>query len=180
LNQNLIDLWERIKDGDSRAWSEFVSEYAGLVYAVARRAGLDRPDAEDCAQLTWLALYRSRSGLRDAQALPAWLIRTTRRNAVRTAKSRSSHPTLPASPDGLPPTQLREAELSEFRADLPFALLALDPRCRMLLERLYLKTSSYSELALALGLQTDAIGPLRSRCLKRLRGILEKMGWELH
>lgn len=182
MSARLPDLWKRIQKDDTSAWRDLVAEYADLVYAVARKAGLSRPDAEDCVQATWLALYRSRRALRDAQALPAWLIRTTRRNAVRLAASRADRPLATTLEPSEAATQEREAELSEFRAHLPLAFKALDPRCRELLERLYLdsESSSYAELARALGLRADSVGALRARCLVRLGKILEKMGWELH
>ncbi|MFW9817841.1 MAG: RNA polymerase sigma factor, partial [Candidatus Thorarchaeota archaeon] len=74
--QNIHDIWRRVVIGDAVAWRELVETFAGLVYGVARRVGLSVPDAEDCAQQTWLTLYRKKDTIKDPQSLPAWLIRT--------------------------------------------------------------------------------------------------------
>ena len=182
MNQNLSGLWNRVLAGDHDAWSELVAGHASLVYAVARRVGLEVPDAEDCAQWTWLSLYRQRQKIKDPQAIPAWLIRTTRRRAVRLARDRGqrSHAVPTDEPEAA--AEIDPSELAEFRHDLPLALKHLDARCRKLLEHLFLDTpeKSYREAALLLQLDPDTIGPMRSRCLQRLRRILEKMGWDLH
>ena len=69
----------------------------------------------------------------------------------------------------------------ERRAVLDLALDQLDPRCAKLLRALFLsdESQSYAEIAKSLGVTANAFGPLRSRCLKRLRKILEEMGYPL-
>jgi DNA-directed RNA polymerase specialized sigma24 family protein len=50
----------------------------------------------------------------------------------------------------------------------------LGDRCRRLLQLLYYDTSvpSYADVAETLDMPIGSIGPMRARCLKKLRGIL--------
>jgi len=155
--------------------------YAGLVNGVARRVGLSVADAEDCAQHTWLSLFRRRRQIKDPVAVPAWLIRTTHRQAVAIARGRPRHAPgssldLAVDRAALPDAKLEEREL---RSHMDAALKALNPRCRRLLVALYLggKSQSYRNLAGAMKVKPNSLGPLRSRCLKQLAEIMKKMGY---
>jgi len=179
---DIKELWSRVRRDDPKAWRQLVELYGRLVYSVARRVGLSVPDAEDCSQHTWLALYRRRKSLKGPSGLPAWLIRTAHRQAVylrrRTARD-ASLDNLERLPDeGLLPDEV-VARL-ERQALVEIAMRHLDPRCRMLLEQLFISPhqKSYRELARDLDLRPNAIGPLRSRCLAKLERILKKTGYE--
>src|SRR5262245_23088444 len=65
--------------GDQEAWSELVDRYSRLIYSIPLRQGLSREDAADVYQAVCLDLVAELPTLRDPQALPAWLIRTTAR-----------------------------------------------------------------------------------------------------
>lgn len=183
---DLPSIWSRVVRGDASAWQQLVDGYAGLVYTVARRAGLSAPDAEDCAQQTWLALYRNRKKIKDPEALPAWLIRSTHRRAVHICqKYARESPT--ASADIDPNRQVDGAALPdeimaklESRAVLEAAVAQLDGRCRKLVTWLFLSPEhiSYDDVSRRLGVNPNSLGPLRSRCLKRLRKILKDMGYD--
>jgi len=155
-----------------------------MVYGVARRTGLDVADAEDCAQFTWLALYKQRRKIRDATAIPAWLSRTARRRAVRMAQTLHRETPLDSAPEpeATGAAGEDEAARSDLRDALPVAMEQMDPRCRKLLLALFLsdQESTYRELAAELDVDPNTIGPMRSRCLKRLGKILKKMGFDLH
>ena len=83
---DIYRIWQGVLQGNPAAWQELVGLYSGLVNTIAIRVGLDVADAEDCAQHTWLTLYRKRDSIRDPKALPAWLIRTTHLKAARMAE----------------------------------------------------------------------------------------------
>jgi DNA-directed RNA polymerase specialized sigma24 family protein len=59
------------------------------------------------------------------------------------------------------------------------ALQELGGSCRHLLELRYLTdpAPSYAQIARRLDVSTGAIGPMRARCLQKLRKILERMGY---
>jgi RNA polymerase sigma factor (sigma-70 family) len=155
-----------------------------LVLTVARRAGLAEFEAEDCAQHTWLALFRHRKAIKEVAALPAWLIQTTHREAVRISRSRARDALAgsvgpEAVEETLPDDDLLRLERL---AALEAALAQLDTRCATILRLMFLSNEdvTYRDIAERVGVSPNALGPLRLRCLKRLRKILKEMGFELH
>jgi RNA polymerase sigma factor (sigma-70 family) len=181
LDCDIYRLWERAKKGDSDAWRAVVRLYSGLINTVARRAGLSPPDAEDCTQHIWMVLYRKRNSIRDPRALPAWLIKTTHRYAVASARrlkpaARDLSVVEPPVGEELPDESVMQLE---HQAILDYALKQLDPRCRKLLEALFYSPHrhSYKDIAKALNVLPNSLGPLRIRCLKKLREILQKVGY---
>lgn len=181
---SITEVWLRVVEGDRDAWADLVVRFSPLIYSVARRVGLDKYDAEDCAQHTWMALYRYRKSLRDPRGLPAWLIRTTHRQAVILVKRQARRIDLAADAQEMTPEKLTGSEIEqiEWRAALESAIKQLDPRCRRLINDLFYSSedTTYKTMANSMGMSANAFGPFRSRCLKRLRKILKKMGYELH
>lgn len=181
VNCSIQDIWNRVLEGDPLAWEQLVNRYGALVLTVARRVGLSRIDAEDCSQHTWTVLYANRARIRDPLALPAWLIRTTKRQAVHLIKARSSRTSAMASAPERDPVALPDEHLLklEQQARLEYALKQLEPRCRKLLEALFFApaTRSYREIAEELGLPLNSLGPTRQRCLQKLRAILRELGY---
>lgn len=179
---DLTTLWSRILRGDHKAWQKLVSQYAALVYTVARRAGLSELDAEDCAQHTWLALYRKRRSIKDPMAIAAWLIRTSQREAVRMMKRLRRPASSEAGSEPVDGKSLPADEVSalEFQVVLAKALEQLDPRCRKLITEMYLSNpdKKYRDIAALIGVKPNSLGPLRKRCLTRLKDILKKMGYQ--
>jgi RNA polymerase sigma factor (sigma-70 family) len=179
MNNQIDKLWDKVRKGDQDAWARLVNRYAGLVNTVARRVGLSTFDAEDCAQNTWLALYRNRAVIRDPSRLPAWLIMTTKRYAIRMLdrqyrQSTFSQHVEPESVGAPPDEELLRLESQDI---LNHAIGQLDERCQRLLHALFLSpdSPSYRKIADTLQISPNAMGPLRSRCMKRLRKILDEM-----
>jgi RNA polymerase sigma factor (sigma-70 family) len=183
---DLLQIWSRVVQGDASAWQQLVDGYSGLVYTAACRVGLSAPDAEDCAQQTWLALYRNRKKIKDPEALPAWLIKTTHRRAVQ-MRRKYTHPETSAGPDTDPRQQIDASALPdevvaelESRAALEAAVAQLDGRCQKLITWLFLSPDrvSYNDVGRRLGVKPNSLGPIRSRCLRKLRKILQDMGYD--
>jgi len=174
-------LWTRVLAGDHKAWQQLLKRYATLVYTVARRAGLSQPDAEDCAQFAWLALYRKRRSIKEPAAIPAWLVRTTHREAIRMARRLRKTEPMGEGQDGDDQSCHPDEILNslEFQVALRKAIDQLDARCQMLITELYLAggEKKYKELAALIGVKPNSLGPLRSRCLERLRENLRKIGY---
>jgi RNA polymerase sigma factor (sigma-70 family) len=180
--RSIQEIWSSVLAGDTAAWRELVDLYAGLVFTVARRVGLSPSDSEDCAQLVWITLYRRRRTIRDPIALPAWLIRSTHRRAL-SLKMRLLRQSEIAESQELDSARLPDEVVSslEESALIQIAMNQLDPRCRKLLHELYFNTEdkSYQQIAQELKIKPNSLGPLRSRCLSRLKKILEKLGYRL-
>jgi DNA-directed RNA polymerase specialized sigma24 family protein len=91
--------------------------------------------------------------------------------------SRDAEPDLPE-----PETPAIAESLVEQTQDeqmLRDAMTALRPQCRRLVELLFFETPPrpYTEVAAELGLAVGSIGFTRQKCLERLRGLLEKLGF---
>jgi len=184
VSEDIIKLWSQVKKGDHAAWIELVNRYSGLIFAVARRIGLSNLDVEDCAQYTWTALFRNRHKIKDPVSLPAWLILTTKRQAVKVLKRQQRLDECPAHFDGceggIPPDEeLLKLELQDV---IEHAIGQLGPKCRKLIYALFLSSEkkSYKDIARELDISPNNMGSSRSRCLKKLAEILKKMGYPEH
>ncbi|MEZ5359983.1 MAG: sigma-70 family RNA polymerase sigma factor [Candidatus Zixiibacteriota bacterium] len=180
----LINLWDRILSDDRAAWGELVARYSGLVFSTAIKIGLSNIDAEDCTQQTWISLYKNRRSIKDPVALPAWLILTTKRHAVKILKKIQKQSNSPfditTDSNSLPPDEiLLKLELQDA---VEHAVEQLEPRCRKLFTLLFLSSRQYSygEIAKILGVTPNNLGSVRTRCLNKLAVILKKMGYLEH
>jgi RNA polymerase sigma factor (sigma-70 family) len=180
MTRSIHEIWAGVLAGDPKSWRELIDLYARLVFTVASRTGLSGADAEDCAQQVWINLYRRRRSVREPVALPAWLIRATHRRAIsmnlRTRKQASVDETQEFASIRLPDEVVISLEES---ALIEIALSQLDERCRKLLRDLYFNSEekTYQQVAQELRIKANSLGPLRSRCLHRLKKNLEKLGW---
>jgi RNA polymerase sigma factor (sigma-70 family) len=164
------DLLRRCRRRDADAWNILVGRYERLVYTVALRNGLSPEDAADVTQATFVALVDSLDKLRDEEKLPSWLMTVARRQAWRTRNlSRRTTP-LEVADEG---TTDPFADWATTTA-LHDALATLGGTCRELLLALYFEPGepSYAEIANRFGRSIGGIGPLRGRCLDKLRVIL--------
>lgn len=78
--------------------------------------------------------------------------------------------------DPLPDDELLSLER---QAHIEIAMRRLDGRCRQLVEALFFAPSdkSYKDIAGALGIPANSLGPTRTRCLNKLRKILIEIGY---
>lgn len=164
------ELLRRCRRRDSEAWNQLVSRYERLVYTVALRNGLSAEDAADVTQSTFVALVDSLSRIRDDEKLASWLMTVARRQAWRTRNLSRRTVTLEAAAEGVADPFADWATVTA----LHDALATLGGPCRDLLLALYFEQEepSYAEIAHRLGRSIGGIGPLRGRCLDKLRVIL--------
>jgi RNA polymerase sigma factor (sigma-70 family) len=181
MSQSDSELWQRVLEGDSKAWATIVKRYQALVYAVATRAGLAQIDAADCFQQTWVLLYDNRKKLQDPSRLSAWLVTTAKREALRLKHHLGSDPGSDDANEQVDTAILPDDELlqMEKQAQLEAAISELDPRCRNLVDAFFFadEDKSYEEIAKSLGIATNSLGPIRRRCLERLKRILQENGY---
>jgi RNA polymerase sigma factor (sigma-70 family) len=159
-----------------------VAQYESLVYTVVTRVGLSYHEAADCFQQTWVLLYESRKKIQDPARLPGWLATTARREALKTLKRGRRNVELDESSDTYVDTGAlpdEEMEKIELQSQLTEALALIDDRCAKLLKAMLLdpEDESYEEIAARFGISSNALGPARRRCLDRLKGALEKIGF---
>jgi RNA polymerase sigma factor (sigma-70 family) len=174
--------------GDEAAWETLVNRYRRLVYTVPLRAGLDEEAAADVFQRVFTALVEQLDGITQPGRLSAWLVTTARRESWRMVRRRA-----PVLPTGSLDAEPAEAEQVPDSAVLPDEQLVrleeqhavrtvvagLDQRCRDLMTLLFFRAEPppYVEIAAALGIAIGSIGPIRARCLERVRRQLTEAGF---
>jgi RNA polymerase sigma factor (sigma-70 family) len=171
--------------GDEAAWAELVNRYQRLIYAIPLRAGLDEEQAADVFQGVFAILIERLDDIREPSRLHAWLVTTAKREtwrvtrrliAARSTASTAEDPGVAeALPDDAPLPGEVLARLEEQHA-VRTAVDALDGRCRELLRLLFYDPNAppYTDMAAQLGIAVGSIGPIRARCLERLRRQLER------
>ncbi|UCC43529.1 MAG: sigma-70 family RNA polymerase sigma factor [Candidatus Zixiibacteriota bacterium] len=179
MRESVSVIWQRVLTGSSEDWTKLVTRYASLVYSVVLRFGLTGDDAADCAQQTWIALYKSRESIKDPTRLPSWLIRVASRKASRMVRRRAKELRALgqlAAESTVPPPEDDLIRLQE-RAQLNHAFEHLDDRCQEVLRAVFFAApkKSYAEIATDMGIPVNSLGPTRIRCIKKLRRILEDL-----
>ncbi|MDP9821558.1 RNA polymerase sigma factor [Nocardioides massiliensis] len=169
------ELLARCRQRDAAAWSMLVTRYERLVWSVAIRNGVSPEDAADITQTTFVTLIDSLHRLRDDQQLASWLMTVARRQAWRIRNLDRRKVSVEEVPEPAPATHDPYAEWDSLTA-LHDALAVLGGTCRELLHALYFDPAepSYAEIAERFGRSIGGIGPLRGRCLQKLRDLLEE------
>jgi RNA polymerase sigma factor (sigma-70 family) len=177
----------RCRGGDEAAWAQLVLRYQRLVYAIVRRFGDDEHAAADVFQTVFTRLLQHLPKLAEPHRLQAWIVTTAKREALlqrrraqRTVSTSRRDEGGDEAPDWEPaddadgPEQSLD-DLQQHHA-VRRAMDRLDERCRSLLLLLFRDDDErvpYEEVARRLGLPVGSIGPTRSRCLGKLRGLME-------
>jgi RNA polymerase sigma factor (sigma-70 family) len=163
--------------GDQVAWSRLVDHYARLVWAVTRSFRLSDSDAADVSQVVWLRLLEHIHRV-DPERVGAWLVVTTRRECLRVLAFRKrvlltyESSTFEGQPGDQPEL---DAELlaGERAVDVRRALESLPDRWQRLLGMLMADPPApYAEISEKIGIPIGSIGPMRGRCLEKLRLLL--------
>ena len=173
----------RCRRNEAPAWAALVQRYQRLVYAVARRVGLDEHGAADVFQTVFTRLVQHLPRIQDPTRLQAWIVTTAKREAIlqrqrgqRTVSMTQADDALEEAAewdlaDDSPIAEEALADLQQLN-QLRGALDRLDVRCRDLLLLLFRDEDdklSYDEVARRMGSTVGSIGPTRARCLDKLR-----------
>lgn len=167
--------------GDDFAWDALVERYQRLVYTVPARYGLTQAEIDDVFQSVWLSLLKNLKNLREPDRVSAWLVTTARRECWERRRGSDYERTVSTDldivlsdkeDDEMPP----EDVVAQYREHqrLREAMGQLGQRCQKLLWMLYYDATipSYADVAERLDTPIGSIGPMRARCLKKLRGLL--------
>ncbi|MFJ2608230.1 RNA polymerase sigma factor [Streptomyces sp. NPDC091279] len=175
-------------DGDAAAWKALVEGLSPLVWSVARAHRLSDADAHEVYQTVWFRFAQHLGRLREPEKAGSWLATTARHESLKVIKSlRRLTPTDDpqlldrVSDDRTPEQSLLDSEEAAAQSErirhLWQEFEELGERCRQLLRVLMASPPpSYQEVSAALGIAVGSIGPLRQRCLRRLRARLEARG----
>ena len=168
--------------GDRDAWETLVRIHAGLVYTVLRRCGLYEDEAADAFQEVWVAAWKGLASVHEERALPGWLATIAARTGIRALRRRAGGPRVGGeryeeaaarAPDPAPPPDRAAVEREQGEA-IRAAIRTLPERDQRLVYAFFYDPTapSYAEIAARLGVSPETVGPMRTRCLLRLRRAL--------
>ena len=167
------------RKGEPEAWDEVLERYGRLIWSVARRLGAREDEAEEVFQRTWIAVVEGIHQLKKADRLASWIAGTARHQTLQLiteqARQRRAASLDEQAMANNEPIAHDDAEAALARvqeaATLYDALDRLELRCRELLEMLFFEDPApdYREISRRTGLAMGSIGPIRARCLKRLK-----------
>ncbi|MFE4664976.1 RNA polymerase sigma factor [Streptomyces sp. NPDC056716] len=175
-------------DGDAAAWKALVEGLSPLVWSVARAHRLSDADAHEVYQTVWFRFAQNLGRIREPQKAGSWLASTARHESLKVIKSlRRLTPTDDpilldrVSEEPTPEESLLDAEEAAAQSERVRRVWqefeGLGERCRQLLRVLMASPPpSYQEVSAALDIAVGSIGPLRQRCLRRLRARLDARG----
>jgi RNA polymerase sigma-70 factor (ECF subfamily) len=162
----------RCRTGDEAAWSELVTRFARYVYAIIGQGfGLRRDDAEDVFQEVFARAYQHLDRLREDEAIRPWIAQLTRRLCIDRLRANSKEQ---LTDEDLEPNELDDtiATLDE-ALTVHEALAGLPEHCQEILDRFFARDESYQAIGAALDIPPGTIASRISRCLAKLREILE-------
>jgi RNA polymerase sigma factor (sigma-70 family) len=162
----------RCRAGEEAAWNELVARFSRYVYGIAVQAfRLPEHDAEDVFQDCFARVYENLDRLRDDSALRPWIGQLTRRLCID--RLRGSSREQPVDDEAL----LADAEDTIATLDEAMtvheALTHLSGDCREILDRFFAQDQSYRTIGSALDIPSGTIASRISRCLTKLRELLE-------
>ena len=169
-----IQLIKRVAQGDEGAFLALYDCYVSRVYALTLRMLRESMLAEEATQDTFLKLWsRAHMYLPERGSLLVWLLSIARRTALDRLRLEGRRPTLSDAHD--PAEALRTipdsdsfSEESYWRS-LNFAVQALAPEYRQLIELAYYQGLSQSEIAEVLGWPLGTVKTRLRAAMERLR-----------
>ncbi len=168
--------------GNQNAWEAMVEKYRNLVYSVPVKYRMPPQDAADVFQAVWTELFAELPKLRNVGALRSWLITVAGHKCYQWKRQQATQDQAEDATLELVDPQVSYPDwrqVVEREQMLRDALFQLPPRCREMVRLLFYQQPPlpYKDVAEKLGLAEGSIGFIRGRCLKRLRTVLEGMGF---
>jgi RNA polymerase sigma-70 factor (ECF subfamily) len=173
-----VDLIERARDGDVRAYGDLVERYRDIAFRTAYLVTRSAADAEDAAQEAFVKAYYALGRFRTQSPLRPWILRIVAneaRNRVRSARRREGLALRVAEdrPSGGAAPSPEAAALDRERDEALLAAMAqLSEPDRQIITCRYLLDLSEAETADTLGIRRGTVKSRLSRALGRLRQVL--------
>ena len=172
LTESDADLVGRCRAGDAAAWNDLVERFSRYVYAICTQGfRLGEHDAEDVFQDVFTRVYTHLDRLRDDDAFRPWLAQLTRRTCIDRIRLNGRE----LATEDVEPGDLDET-LSQLDESLAVheAMAAMTDNCREILDRFFAHDESYRTIGEALDLPAGTIASRISRCLEKLKALLEE------
>jgi RNA polymerase sigma factor (sigma-70 family) len=167
------ELVARCREGDQQAWSDLVERFSRYVYAIAVQAfRLPVSDAEDVFQEVFSRAYQHLESLREDAAVRPWLGQLTRRLCIDRIRASSRERLV--TDEELEPLEAEDTmAMLDDALTVHEALAEMPTHCQEILDRFFARDESYRTIGDALELPAGTIASRISRCLGRLREVLE-------
>jgi RNA polymerase sigma factor (sigma-70 family) len=168
------DLVLASRQGDREAFGKIVLRYQGMISGLIYSSCGDLSASEDVAQETFLSAWKSLSGLREPQKLPAWLCQIARHRmldqsrSVNRADARLARAITPQDAAASPRPD-EEAMTAEEREVLWRSLSEIAEPYRQTLILYYRQNQSAAEVAAALEISEETVRQRLSRGRQMLR-----------
>lgn len=157
-------------------FDEWVQQYQRLLFGIAYWWTGSRTDAEELTQEAFFQAYRSRSSLREIEAVKGWLVGILRHchsQMYRKGRSRAEIPLEEVIEGSSGATEFRSSGVDrDDSLALHQALKRLDERHRLPLVLFYFQDLSYREIAEALELPLGTVMSRLSRARQMLHASL--------
>jgi RNA polymerase sigma-70 factor (ECF subfamily) len=165
-NQDLIELIQRMGQGDQAAFTTLYQETRMLVYGLALRIVRDPTMAEDVTTEVYLQLYQQAARYNPTRGAPvAWLLTVIRSRAIDSLRRETVHgqcePLSTTSPFPSPiPDPEAQSVVGEQCVMVRKALAALNKEQRQVIEIAYYHGLSHRQIAAKLG---QPLGTVKTR-----------------
>ncbi|MGH3933611.1 MAG: RNA polymerase sigma factor [Pseudonocardiaceae bacterium] len=178
---SVADLLLGVSHGDPASWDEVLRRYGKLVFAAVRPFRLQKADALDAVQMTWLRLAENAHRVQFPERLGGWLVTTARRECLHILRQAKAAPDLidvgagtVADPSMGPERHVINADTTRIVWKL---VDELPSRQRTVLRTLFTDSPpTYAEAARVVRIPPGGIGPTRARALRQLRDKLDEHG----
>lgn len=163
-----VDLIARMNTGDVDAFGELVSSYQKRIFNFCFRMLLNRADAEDAAQETFIKAYRAMKSFKGESKFSTWLYVIAKNTCFDKLKSRPGWEfidELVADPKPMPEEVYYRKEREEL---LLRALDKLDGMHRAALNLVHFEGLSYEEASHIMGCEVGTVKSRVSRGMEKL------------
>ena len=167
----------RIKQGDKKAFAEFVDAYGAKIHRLARRYASLPADAEDLTQEIFLELYRGIGGFRGESALSTWVYRVAVNRCLRYCQRERKTENIELKEDAQALSDWRSdpvqfAANRELGEQVQDALHTLSPGHQDVVVLCEMHGLTYKECAAALDIPVGTVKSRLSNAFRKMRVLL--------
>jgi RNA polymerase sigma-70 factor, ECF subfamily len=170
-----VELMERVRDGDVRAFEQLVERYWSRTLVYVRHLSRDADWAYEVTQEAFSRLWERRREWKAPGSVRVWLLRTARNIVISDQRKWQvrARRALEVAQEYRPVrTPLEDAERMELRSAIQCALRKLSPRRREVFTLFHLHGLSYREISAIMGLRPQTAANYLQAALADLRKLL--------
>ena len=163
-----IELVDQAKRGDNQAFEELIRKYHDQVFRFALGMLPSHQDAEDVAQDTFIKAYRGIGMFRGSASLGTWLITIARTTVAQWYRRHKFEQNL----DETAEMSAGDADTFLAHMEVRSAVAKLPESYREIIVLRYTNQLDLNEIALVVGISTNAVGARLHRARQMLRDAL--------